>query len=132
MVGIFTLAIILFFPIEIIRDGMAAYLKKKYNIDLLKEAKDDVIKDLTKDFMLLEEEKDKIYASATTGSLATATADIIINKKICSSCKKREMKEIPWREEFNRCIQGEHSEISNQHAYKCDNCGNMFIQYDEI
>lgn len=128
VIGIITLATILFFPIEIIRGAVAAYLKNKYSVDLLKETKDDIFKDLNKEFTIDEKEKDKIYAATTAGSLATATADIITSKKICPSCKKGEMKEIPWENKFNKSIEGKNL-ASKPQAYKCDNCGNMFIIY---
>ncbi|MFH1002484.1 MAG: hypothetical protein V1759_04480 [bacterium] len=131
IVGIFTLAIILFFPIEIIRDCMAVYLKKKYDIDVLQEIKDDVIKDLSRGFTIKEEEKNKIYASITTASLATVTADIIISKKICLFCKKAEMKEMPWEKDLDKFIESENL-VGKPQVYKCDNCGYKFIQYDEV
>lgn len=130
-VGIVTLAIILFFSIQVIRDALVAYLKKKYNIDLLKETKDDVIKDLSKEFTIKKEEKDKIYASPSTASLATVTADIITSKRICPSCRKGEMKEVSWEEKFNKFTEGKNL-IGKPQASKCDSCGYAIIQYDEV
>lgn len=131
VIGIFSLAIILFFPIWIIKIGITAYLKKQYNIDLLKLTKDEVIKDLKKEFPIEVEEIYKINASPTTSTLAITTADIITSKKICSSCKKGEMKEIPWKENFNKFIDSKNL-VGEPRVHKCDNCSNTIIQYDEV
>lgn len=102
-----------------------------FEADLLDKTKLDVIKDLNKEFPINEEDINKIYASATTGSLASATADIMTSKKICPSCKNVEMKEIPWEEKFNKCL-GNKELVNKPEAYKCDNCGYTIIQYDEV
>lgn len=96
--------------------------------DFLVKTKLNLINDLTKEKITINEEDiNKIYASGTPSNLAITTADII-SKKICPSCKNGEMKKIPWEEKFNKCL--ENKELSGEpQAYKCNKCGYGMIQY---
>lgn len=99
-----------------------------FEADFLKQTKNEVANKLENEFKINQEEKEKIYASTTAGSLITATADIIISKRICLSCMRGEMKQIPWKTKFNKSIEGKEL-ASEPQVYKCDNCGHEFIEY---
>lgn len=131
IIGLCSFAITLFLSSYLIKKIAFAFLKKELGDEVFKEVKNNVVEELKESAKISDEKLKPIYASSSTSGLAMATANIIRNENICSSCKKGELKEIPWEEKFNKFIE-EKDLVGKPQIRKCDNCGVVLLQYDEV
>ncbi len=110
-----------------------ALIKDMAKIDIIKEIAKAISEDMKESYpKISDKEIIKLASASSLGSLASTAADIVSEqiKDNCPNCGSSNVKEIEWSSTFDAFIEGKN--ILNKHEFKCNNCGNVFLQYDTI
>lgn len=131
IIGILTLIPIMFLKPKALIQIIVAIIKKKYNVDILEEVKQNLVSEIKQKYTKINDtEINKIYAADSSNAISATISNIVLNhlKEMCTNCGSENVVQIPWESDFDKLLDKKVS-LSEPIAYHCKNCGVKYIKY---